>query len=173
MNIALIGYRGTGKSTVGRLLADALNYAFIDADEALVTHDGRTIQQIFADDGEDFFRELESRILSDLVARKDTVVALGGGVVLREQNRALLTRCTTCWLRASAATLHQRLHADPKTESQRPNLTPEGGLAEIERLLQQRLPLYQQCADFTFDTDTQSPAGIVAEILKLPLLGAD
>lgn len=168
MNIALIGYRGTGKSTVGRQLALALGYAFVDADDELVTRAGRTIQQIFADDGEGFFRDLESQVLTDLVSRKDTVLALGGGVVLREQNRQLLTRCTTCWLRASATTLSQRLHTDPKTESQRPNLTPEGGLVEIERLLQQRRPLYEQCADFTLDTDNQLPAAIVAEILKLP-----
>ena len=173
MNIALIGYRGTGKSTVGRQLAGALQYEFVDADDELVARDGRTIQQIFADDGEPFFRDLESRILADLVSRTATVVALGGGVVVREQNHELLAHSTTCWLRASASTLHQRLHADPNTAAQRPNLTPEGGLTEIERLLQQRLPLYQKCADFTIDTDALSPAEIVTEILALPLLGRD
>jgi hypothetical protein len=92
MTIALIGYRGAGKTTVARLLARRLGWEAIDADDLLEARAGRTIQQIFAEQGEPWFRDWESAILAELVRRPRAILALGGGVVLREANRLLLPR---------------------------------------------------------------------------------
>lgn len=171
MNIALIGYRGTGKSSVGRELARRCDWRYVDADDALVQRDGRTIQQIFAEDGEEYFRDLETAVLRDLVAEDQLVLALGGGVVLRAANRRLLAACPTVWLQASAEVISERLGDDPNTSAQRPNLTAQGGLPEIERLLKERTPLYLECADFQIDTNARTLDAIADEILQLPLIG--
>ncbi|HEX4150325.1 MAG TPA: shikimate kinase, partial [Pirellulales bacterium] len=92
MNIALIGYRGTGKTAVARALADRLGWQWLDADAELEARAGRSIAEIFAADGEEAFRNLESGVLAELGQRSRTVLATGGGVVLRDTNRELLAR---------------------------------------------------------------------------------
>jgi shikimate kinase len=162
--IFLIGYRGSGKTTVSRLLAEKLGWSWVDADEALEGRAGKSIRQIFADEGEPAFRDLEMNVLQELAGRNRHVIATGGGVVLRPENRAHLKKGHVVWLTAEAATLWQRLQSDSSTVERRPTLTT-GGLAEVEALLRTREPLYQACADFTIDTTNRSPEDVAAIIL--------
>lgn len=165
-NIFLIGYRGTGKTTVGRLLAERLGWEFIDADVLLEEKHGRTIKQIFAAEGETGFRDKEAAILAELCGKTRQVIATGGGVILRPDNRALLKKSGhVIWLRAEESTIWQRLKQDVATEDRRPNLTV-GGLQEIEDLLKQREPWYTDCAEFIEDTTGQSPTQLVERIVQ-------
>lgn len=167
MNIALIGYRGTGKTAVARQLALSLGWDWIDADVEVELAAGKSIAAIFADDGEPPFRELEAAVLADLIQRDHTILALGGGVVLRPANRTLVRQAgRVVWLTATAQTIAARLAADATTTSRRPNLTAVGGLDEIRRLLDERSPLYRQCGDLEIDTEAKTPAQVSAEILE-------
>jgi len=169
MNLLLVGYRGTGKSTVGKLVASQLGMLFLDADEELERRAGRSIRDIFATGGEPVFRDLEERVIDDLLAGDNRVVALGGGAVLRPANRALFKTAGNCvvWLQASATLLHERIAADETTDGRRPNLTSVGGLTEIEQLLRVREPLYRECASFAVDTENKTPEQIAAEVVSL------
>jgi shikimate kinase len=162
----LIGYRGTGKTTVARLLAERLGWEWVDADEELERRHGRTIRQIFVEDGEPGFRDKEAAILEELSRRERAVVALGGGVILREANRARLRAGRVVWLTADPQTIWTRLQGDPTTAERRPPLTV-GGLAEVEELLRAREPLYRTCANLIVDTTGRSPEEIVAHILSV------
>lgn len=165
-SVILIGYRGTGKTTVARLLAERLGWSWTDADAYLEARHGRTIREIFADEGEAGFRDKEAAILTELAGRERHVLATGGGVILRADNRALIRRSGfVVWLTADAATIHARLQADPTTGDRRPHLTAACGLAEIEQLLADRGPLYRECADLTVDSSGRSPDDIVHIIL--------
>ncbi|HEY2147980.1 MAG TPA: shikimate kinase [Pirellulales bacterium] len=170
MNIALIGYRGTGKSTVARQLALALGWDWIDADVEVELRAGKSITAIFADDGEAAFRDLESAVLADSIGRERTVLALGGGAVSREMNRERLRLVSlVVWLEAEPETIAARMADDPTTASRRPNLTTAGGLEEIRRLLAERSSHYQTCCGLAISTDDKTPADVVAEILaRLP-----
>jgi shikimate kinase len=166
VNLFLIGYRGSGKTTVAAKLADLLHWPWTDADAELERRATMTIKQIFAEQGEPAFRDLESAILQDLAARDSHVVALGGGIVLRLENRRLLkSRGKTVWLQASPESLLTRINNDATTSERRPNLTGQGGLAEIRTLLAERTPLYADCADLTIDAENKSPIEIAHQII--------
>lgn len=166
MNLFLIGYRGSGKTTVAVALAQQLDWPWIDADAELERRAGMTIKQIFAEKGELAFRDLETAVLQDLAARKGQIVALGGGVVLRAENRSVLReRGKTVWLQASPETLVRRISDDPTTVDRRPNLTAQGGLAEIRNLLEQRTPLYAECANMTINAEHTLPDEIAHQII--------
>lgn len=160
--VFLIGYRGAGKSTIARSLARRLGWDWVDADDFLERAAGKTIQQIFAAEGEASFRAREAAILSQLADRERLVVATGGGVILREENRRRLGQGFVAWLIADAPTLWRRLGDDASTAQRRPNLA-QGGLAEIEDLLRARSPLYEICADLKVDA-SRSPEQITEEI---------
>jgi shikimate kinase len=164
--VFLIGYRGTGKSTVARLLADRLGWNWCDADAVLEATYGKTIRQIFADEGETGFRDKESAVLVELAQRERCVIATGGGVVLRPENRAQLERGRVFWLHAPPDVIWQRLQADASTGERRPNLA-QGGLEEIVELIEKREPLYRACAERRLDTGTRSPADIAEEIATI------
>jgi 3-dehydroquinate dehydratase/shikimate dehydrogenase len=154
--VYLIGYRGTGKTSTARHLADKLGWSWLDADEFLQVRHGRTIRQIFAENVEKGFRDKEAKLLQELSEYEDHVIATGGGVILRDENRALLKRGTVIWLQAPAAVLWQRLQQDEATATTRPDLA-QGGIAEIEELLRLRAPLYEECHDLAVNTAEQSP----------------
>ena len=165
MNVYLIGYRGVGKSSVAAELAKRLGWEFVDTDIELEKRDGRTIREIFATDGEETFRDLESKVLEDLSRREQLIVGVGGGGVLRQSNRVALQQSgKLVWLTASSDTILRRISADPHTEQRRPNLTNAGGRTEIEELLHQRAPIYRAAADLTVDTETKDPAALAEEI---------
>jgi shikimate kinase len=161
----LIGYRGSGKTTVGRLVADRLGWDFLDADSVLEDRYGRTIREIFAAEGEAGFRDKEAAVLADLCKRTNTVIATGGGIVLQEENRQQLKRHGfVAWLTANPATLLDRIQADPTTAERRPALVG-GGLAEIEQLLALREPLYRACVDVVVPVGALSPEQAADAIL--------
>jgi shikimate kinase len=166
MNLVLVGYRGTGKSSVARLLADRLGLALVDADAELEAQAGCTIRELFATRGEPYFRELEAEILAQLEGRDLLVLATGGGVVLRAENRDRLRRLgLVIWLKADAATLAARIAADGNTADHRPSLLP-GQADEVAVLLAQREPLYQEVATLEVDAARHSPEAIAEEILR-------
>jgi shikimate kinase len=163
----LIGYRGTGKTTVARLLAGRLGWQHLDADDVLEHRAGRSIRAIFAEDGEAGFRRLETAVLEELCRLRQHVIATGGGVVLDPENRQRMRQAgRVVWLTADAATLWRRLQADASTAQRRPALSV-GGLAEIEQLLRVREPLYRACADLTVDTTGRTPEEVTDMILTL------
>ncbi|MFO0890796.1 MAG: shikimate kinase [Isosphaeraceae bacterium] len=165
--LALVGYRGTGKSTVGKILADRLERPFLDADVEIERRAGRSIPSLFADFGEPMFRDWEERTLRDLVLEHPgAVLATGGGAVLRPVNRALLRRFGfVAWLRAEPAELARRLEGEERRGATRPALTAAGTLAEIEAVLESRLPLYLEVADLTVETSGRTPGQIADVIL--------
>jgi len=163
--IALIGYRATGKSTVAQRLADMLRWDWVDLDVAIEAETGKSIDRIFADDGEDGFRDVEALIVAEVCQRPYTVAALGGGAVIRERNRQVLADClAVVWLVASVDAIHARMTGDPTTRYRRPNLTNSGGRREIETLLARRTPIYRACATLEVDTENKAPEEIAAEI---------
>ena len=166
MNLFLIGYRGSGKTTVAVALAQQLSWPWVDADVEVERRAGQSIKQIFAAGGEQAFRNLESAVVADLAQRDQHIIALGGGAILREQNRqAICGRGKTVWLQASPEALLARIQSDQTTAERRPSLTVQGGFAEIRELLAARTPLYAACADLTIDAEHQSPEAIARAII--------
>jgi shikimate kinase len=169
--LALIGPRGTGKTTVGRLVAAATGRPFLDADRELEARAGRPIAAIFADEGEPAFRGLEEATLRDLVGRGGAVLATGGGVVLRETNRAALRAFgLVVWLTADPAVLADRLARDP---ADRPSLTGLGTIAEVAAVLEVRAPLYRATADAIVATDGLDPEAVARAVLDAWRAGGD
>lgn len=163
-NIILVGFMGTGKSTVSRLLAERLGWKRIDTDEEIVRQAGKAIPDIFAQDGETVFRDWESRVLNEVLGGSGHVVATGGGAVLREENRRrMLAGGWVVALAADRETLLKRvIDADPEGTGARPLL--KGDAAErIDHLLRTRRHAYD-FAHATVDTSGRSPLE-VAELL--------
>jgi shikimate kinase len=174
--LSLVGTRGTGKSTVGRILAERLVRPFLDADVELEEKLGRSIASIFAEDGEAAFRNWEEHLLSELTSAhkgKGAILATGGGAVLRETNRtALRSFGLVVWLWADPAVVVARLRADRRGLQERPALTPAGTLAEVSSVLETRTPLYREVAHAVVDTSQRAPENVVEAILELWPSGA-
>lgn len=168
LNLILIGYRGCGKSSVGRLVAQRLGWPFADTDERVEQLAGRCVRDIFRTDGEAAFRRMESRVLQEVLSAGHQVVSVGGGAVLVAANRRLIRSAGLCiWLQASAAELERRLAADPRSAELRPALTDEDPRAEIERLLALRAPLYADAADERIGTDGRSLAQVADQLVAM------
>lgn len=158
MIISLIGYRGTGKSTIARPLADALGWTAIDADIELERRAGKTIRQIFADSGEPEFRRLERETLVALLQQERLVIAAGGGAILNaETRRDLKAAGPVIWLQCGIDTIEHRLFGDATTAERRPSLTGKGAREEIQELLAFREPLYRETSNFSVATDRPLP----------------
>ena len=165
--VTLIGYRGTGKSTVAAALASRLGCGWQDADSVLEERLGCTIATLVRDRGEPAFRDAEAAILVDLLGSEPGVLSTGGGVVLRPENRRLLRERgrPVIWLTAPAGVIRSRLAADPTTPDRRPPLTGRDPLAEVEDALTAREPLYRECADIAFDTAASPPDDVAERII--------
>lgn len=167
MNIILIGYRATGKTTLARLLAQRLGWEWIDADVEIERRAGKSIARIFAEDGEPAFRDLEAEVIADLCRRDCWVVAAGGGAPLRAESRRVMRESgPVVWLTAGAETIHARMSGDATTASRRPSLTNRGALEEILHLLEKREPVYRETAHHRIDTEGKSPDVLADEILE-------
>ena len=169
-NLFLIGYRCTGKTAVGRCLADKLGWSFIDTDSLIVQQQKMSIREIVGAHGWENFRQMESDILKTVCDSKMQVVATGGGIVLNEQNVKLM-RKNGCiiWLRAEPETIKNRMCQDEDSMDFRPALTLNDSLSEIEETLQLRKPLYQKAMDLFVDTDAldiRAVTNIIIEKLK-------
>jgi shikimate kinase len=165
--LALIGYRGTGKSTVGTILAARLGRTFLDADREIEARAGRSIRSIFSDWGEPAFRDWEERTLAELTAMNPaSILGTGGGAVLRQSNRRRIHDFGfVVWLTADSSELARRLEADHRGLADRPALTPAGTLEEIARVLQERSPFYRQLADAVIETGGKNPDEVADAVL--------
>lgn len=159
--IYLIGARGSGKTTVGKMLAGCLGYGFCDLDHYLCEREGTSIENIVAEEGWPAFRRLESDVLREAARSTNLVFATGGGVVLDGANRAFLVQTgRVAWLKAPAVVLAARLAKNPQS-ALRPALTEKGLLAEIGQVLQEREDLYARSCHYVIDAQ-----GAVEEICE-------
>lgn len=166
MVVTLIGYRGTGKTSVAVPLAARLGFAVVDIDTEIERRAERTIREIFAEQGEPGFRAREREVMAEFLSSARLVIAAGGGAVLDADTRARIRAAgPAVWLRATVDTIEQQLARDSSTKDRRPALTAAGGRREIEELLALREPIYHQCATITVDIDGRSIDAIVEEIL--------
>lgn len=163
MNIVLIGYRGTGKSTIGKVLAARLGRQLVSTDKEIVNRTGRSIPDIVAEHGWDYFRDLESEVCRELAGRDNLVIDTGGGAILRQHNVDVLKQNGKLfWLTASVDTIAKRIGKD----NQRPSLTgTKSFVEEIEEVLRERTPKYQAAADHIVSTDGRS----IDELAKILL----
>jgi shikimate kinase len=153
-NVFLIGYRCTGKSSVGRMLAATLGRSFIDTDSLVVSENGMSIREIVDSRGWEVFRRLEHTALQQVCTMDRRVVATGGGIVLDIDNVELMKKSgRIIWLRASSETIKARMVQDQDSMDFRPALTSTDSISEIEETLAKRAPLYQDAMDFSVDTD--------------------
>ena len=165
MNLVLIGYRGTGKSTVAELLATSLGWKAISTDAQIVEQAQRSIPDIVASDGWEHFRQLETEMCLALKDRDRLVIDTGGGLILRPENvEALKPNGIVFWLTATVSTITRRIADD----TQRPALTAgKTFVEEIREVLTERTPKYQAAADHTVATDDRPPEEIVSRILTI------
>lgn len=161
-SIALVGFMGTGKTSVGKALAARLNKEFIELDAMIEQKAGKSIPEIFRQDGEVHFRELEIEVTKAVAGRKNAVIACGGGLVLNKINTDRLSQeCIIVYLAASPRTILKRTSAD---NGERPLLP--GKLLETRELLKFRKPFYERAADIKVDTSKLDIASVVEQIIK-------
>ncbi|HOL28338.1 MAG TPA: shikimate kinase [Phycisphaerae bacterium] len=174
MNVVLIGYRGSGKSAVGRTLASRLGWPFVDTDALIEQREGLTIREIFADRAEDGFRDLEARIIAEVGTLDRHVISTGGGAVLREENVAALKRNgRLVWLTAPPEVLWQRILGDIRRQETRPRMDLSVGLQQVREAIRERNPIYQRVADAIVDTTDRPVESIVERILTRTRLRED
>jgi shikimate kinase len=160
-NIALIGFMGTGKSSVGQLAAAQLHFTFLDTDHVIEARAGKTIGEIFEEQGEPAFRELEHKIVGELVTRRRTVIATGGGLPANPENFASLkTHSFVVCLWASPEKIWERV----RSQTHRPLLKEADPLAKIRKLLEERAPYYRQ-ADVLLNTEMRSLKDVAQQVV--------
>jgi shikimate kinase len=163
MNIVLIGYRGTGKSTVGKILAERLGRQLVSTDAEIVKRAGQSIPDIVKQYGWEHFRDLEAEVCRELAGKDGLIIDTGGGVILRQENvDRLKTNGRLFWLTAEVPTILSRIGRD----TQRPSLTGTKSFTdEIADVLEERRPKYQAAADHLIGTDRQSVSQVAEVIL--------
>lgn len=161
-NIILIGFMGSGKSTVGKRLAEALQYEFIDTDVEIEKKEGKTISDIFNTEGEGAFRDLETELIRSFLAKeKGKVISVGGGLPLREENRKILQQLgTVVYLKATAETIYERLKGD----NSRPLLQTENPYQRIREMMKDRENKYTEASHLILFTDKKNIEEIISEI---------
>ena len=167
-HIYLTGFRGTGKTSVGTLLAKSLGRTVIDLDGVVTANAGKSISEIFQDGGEVAFRDLESSALESVSQAENAVISLGGGAILRAGNRAIIRSTGVCvWLDCDEDTIARRLQQDVVSVEQRPALTTLDELQEIRELLQARHALYQEASDYRVATAGMTIEQVAEQIIEL------
>jgi shikimate kinase len=170
MSIGLIGYRGSGKTTIGKRLADRLWQKFVDTDQRIIGLAGKNIREIFEQDGEPTFRDLETQIVREVCAEKEIVIAFGGGALDREENRQIIKEFAIklIYLRCEPEELLRRIQADPETAEARPNLTHlAGNIDEIKTVLARREPIWRAMEAAELDVTHLTPQEAVPYIVRL------
>lgn len=163
--IILIGYRATGKTSVGKRLAAQLGLRFLDLDLELEQRCGQSIAELVAAHGWPYFRDLEKKLLTELIGESDRVVSTGGGAILHQELWPRLKESSlVVWLTADQQTICQRLLGDTQTSGQRPALTNSDTYSEIAAVLQEREPLYRAGCHFAVDTGALGIDEIVAMV---------
>ena len=158
--LAIVGYMGSGKTTVGRILARTLGWEFVDLDYTIAKEDGREISEIFARSGEEHFRDLEHlALLTALDGASDRVVACGGGIVVRRENRQALKKTVTLFLQEDLDILYGRTR-DPRLPLR------ASSLEEFERRFAARLPFYEEVADLVVPVRSRPPEEVAKEITR-------
>ncbi len=166
MNVILTGFRCSGKSSVGKMLAARLGREFIDSDEFIERHTGLPIREIFERHGESRFRVIESQAIAELAKLDGKVIATGGGAVLKHKNMKALKRNGVVFhLGVSADAALQRMQEDPASPARRPPLTGRDPFAEIREQIEFRRDYYLESADVTIATDGKGVEDVVGEIL--------
>ncbi len=165
MNVVLIGYRGTGKSTVAKILGHRLGRKVISTDAEIVKEAGKSIPQIVEEFGWDHFRDLETQMCKKLQNQNDLIIDTGGGLILKQENvKILKANSTIFWLTAEVSTIVKRISGD----TQRPSLSgTKTFVEEIEEILQERTPKYQAAANHSIPTDQSTPQKLTDTILSL------
>ncbi len=172
MKIVLIGYRCTGKTAVGKRLAERLGRPFCDTDELIQADAGKSIAEMVEAEGWDAFRQRERAVISRLPSSPDAVIAAGGGAIMDAANRKALKHEGLCvWLTADIKTITKRLRNDKTSDTQRPPLSCNDMEQETAKILEARRPLYQEMADITCDTSGRGIDIVVDEILTALGLG--
>lgn len=174
LHLYLTGYRGCGKSTVAKVLAEKLGRALIDLDEVIESDAEMNIAEIFAKETEQGFRDRETMCLNRVSAANPCVISLGGGAILREENRQAIAATGVCvWLDADPEVIADRLAGDATTRDRRPSLTGQPVLEEIRGVMNSRAPLYREASDVRIDTSALTVHEIVDQILAavVPHLG--
>lgn len=168
MNLVMIGYRCTGKSTVGRELARRLAMDFVDTDEMIEARHGLSIADLWRRLGESVFRELESHVITEVSRMDNTVISAGGGAVVRYKNLRNLRRTgRLVWLQADVDTILARLEHDTDTAMRRPRFTGRALRDEVEQMLACRRPYYRCAADLLIDTSGRTPGNVLDDLLGL------
>ncbi len=162
--MVLVGLMGSGKSILGKQLASRLSLELVDLDDLIVSQAGKTIPEIFKDEGEEAFRALESKLLAEVLAQDDEkIIATGGGAILSAENRAMMKQSgRVIWLDASPTVLAERIAGD----ANRPLLDGVDPLFKMISLATQRNPLYAEVADLRVDTEKLSDEEAVAKIIN-------
>jgi shikimate kinase len=161
VNIALIGFMGTGKTSVGRLVAEQLHFEYLDTDEVIQASTGRSITEIFTRDGEPAFRALEEKVVEELASRAKTVIATGGGLPVNPNN---LARLKTHALVVSLWSSPEKIWERVRHQTHRPLLHDENPQAKIRELLATREPFYKQ-ADVLLNTDLRSLREVAQQVV--------
>lgn len=163
MNIYLLGFMGTGKTLVGKLLSQRIGWAFLDLDDLIEAKEGLKIVEIFAQKGEPYFRNLETQVLKEVSSQDKLVVACGGGIVLKEENLSLINNSGVGFcLEAKPQIIYERT----KNFSHRPLLNVENPQAKIKALLKERAPFYAKVR-YHIDTSHLTAQEVVDKILKI------
>jgi len=167
MRIVLIGYRCTGKTSVGKRIAKRLGIPFYDTDELIQSDAGKTIREMVDEEGWDAFRAQERAIIKKLPSSADAVIAAGGGAIMNAENREVLRRNGFCvWLTADVKTIVERMRDDRTSDAQRPPLSGQSLEQETAEVFEARKPIYQALADCTIDTSGKGIDAIADEILS-------
>ena len=162
-NIVLCGFMGSGKSTIGRLLSEKMGMRFIDTDTYIEQKEGMTISEIFAQKGEEYFRELELKVCKELSGLRATVISTGGGTLLKDANVKELKKSGMVFLlNVSSNTVLQRL----KNDTSRPLLQRDDKEKAVKMMLSQRIPLYNRAADYVIDAE-ESPRKVCIQVMYL------